>query len=505
VVEISFQDNWGVEEEFNLHKDTEKWIPDKKSLVPIYKQIIMYIREKISTGQWTIGKKLPTQREMAKNFNVNRSTVIEALNELKSEGLIDGKGGRGTVVVNNTWSLLASINRPDWDSYIKYGIYKPNLRTIQIINKLEFQNDIIRIGTGELSPELFPCDMMKKIMNRISDKIYSLGYEEPKGSLYLRKIIGEYVKKIGINASPESILIVSGSLQALQLISTGILQVDSTVIVEKPSYLKSLRIFQSSGINLKGVPMDHRGIKIEELVNSIDRNTSLLYSIPTYHNPTGVVMPLSRRKKLMDVCMINRIPIIEDDAYRELWIDEVPPYPLKSMDTNGTVLYMGTVSKSLAPGFRIGWIIGPEPVIERLGDIKMQNDYGASSISQIAIAEWMSSGLYDKYMDELRKDIKNRRDNALYMLKKYFHDIATWTRPSGGFYIWMKINSGISVDKLFSYACKQGILINPGSIYDFSKNSFIRISYSYASYSQMEFALKKLSDIVRSMIKSCRG
>ncbi|WP_446899825.1 PLP-dependent aminotransferase family protein [Clostridium sp. LBM24168] len=468
----------------------------------MYRQIIFYVREKISSGQWNIGTKLPTQREFAKKFNVNRSTVVEAFDELKSEGLIEGMGSRGTIVVNNIWSLLTSIKRPDWDNYIKYGIHKPNLHTIQIINKLEFENGIIRIGTGELSPELFPHDTMKEVLNGISDKIYSLGYEEPKGSSCLRSIIAEYVKKFGINVSPESILIVSGSLQALQLISAGILQKGSTVMVEKPSYLKSLHIFQSLQINLKGIPMDNSGIKIEKLADSIGRNTALLYSIPTYHNPTGIVMTLSRRVKLMDGCMRNRLPIIEDDAYRELWLDEVPPPPLKSMDTNGTVLYMGTVSKSLAPGFRIGWIIGPEPVIERLGDIKMQEDYGASSLSQIAVSEWISSGLYEKYVETLRKNIRERRDAALYMLDKYFHDIATWTKPSGGFYIWMKINSEISMDKLFSSAYRQGILINPGSIYDFSKNSFIRISYSYASYSQMNFALEKLSSIVRNMMKS---
>ncbi|MBA5850157.1 PLP-dependent aminotransferase family protein [Clostridium sp. cel8] len=478
----------------------DNWVPDKSFKVPIYKQIFLHIRENILSGKLEIGSRLKSQREMAKDMNVNRSTVVEALEELKAEGLIDGRGSRGTIVVNNTWSLLTSIARPNWDSYIKYGIYKPNLHTVQMINKLEFRDDIVRLGTGELSPELFPHEMMKAVMNKVSSKIYSLGYEEPKGSFDLRKEISKYVKQLGINVSPNSILIVSGSIQAIQLISMGILQRGSSVITEKPSYLKSLHIFQSLGINLRGVSMDNYGIKIQELLNSINSNTKALYSIPTYHNPTGNVMPMFRRKELLSVCMENRLPIIEDDAYRELWIDKVPPPPLKSIDTTGTVLYIGTVSKSLAPGFRIGWIIGPEPVIERLGDIKMQTDYGASSISQLILTEWMSSGLYSKYVDLLRNKLKVRRKIVLDTLDRYFSDIAVWNRPSGGFYVWLKIKGNISMKRLFHIAYKNGILINPGSIYDFSKNSCIRISYSYASETDMKLSLKKLSEIIRSLM-----
>lgn len=478
-------------------KNIKQWKPNRLSTIPIYKQIITYVKEKIASGEWYVGMKLPTQREMAANFDVNRSTLIEAIDELKADGLIEGNGRGGTTIVNNTWSILASNMSPNWEDYIKYGIYKPNIHTIQMINKFEFEDGIIRLGTGEPSPELFPHEMMKSVLNKVSDKMCSLGYEEPKGSLYLRKVISEYVKRFGIKASPNSILIVSGSLQALQLISMSILQPGSTVLVERPSYLKSLHIFQSSGIRLKGIAMDNYGIKVEKLRSVISKNTAFLYTIPTYHNPTGIVMPANRRKELINLCSENRLPIIEDDAYRELWIDEEPPMALKSMDKNGDVLYIGTMSKVFAPGIRIGWIIGPEPVIERLGDIKMQTDYGSSSISQLIAAEWISSGLYDKYLKELRYNLKVRREAALDMLEKNFYDIASWNKPKGGFYIWLRIMNNTSIEKLFSMAYKEGILINPGSIYDFEKNEYIRISYSYASISDLKYGLKKLSDIIK--------
>lgn len=474
------------------------WKPNKNSSIPIYKQIVDYIKEKISTGEWDIGSKLPTQRELAKILEVNRSTVVEALDELKAEGLIEGKRGGGTMIVNNTWSLLVSTPPPNWQSYIESGIHKPNLPTIQIINKLESEKGIIRLGTGELASGLYPHDMMKMVLNSVSQKVTSLGYEEPKGLMFLRETISEYLKKYGINVLPSKKLIVSGSIQALQLISIGILQRGSTVLIEKPSYLSSLNLFQSSGIKLKGIPMDNHGIKADELIKSINyKNPNLLYTIPTFQNPTGNVMSEERRNEILKICTKHRLPIIEDDAYRELWLDEEPLKPLKAKDKNGDVVYLGSVSKTIAAGLRIGWLVGPENVIEHLSDIKMQIDYGTSSLSQWVLAEWISSGLYDKYLLELRNALRTRRQLALNVLEKYFVDIATWNKPKGGFYIWIKLKKHISMSKLFELSYKKGILINPGNIYDSSNNENIRISYSYASLTDLEKGLEILSKLIR--------
>lgn len=481
----------------------DNWKPDKNSSTPLYRQIVDYIKGKISSGDLDIGSKLPTQRDLSKTFEVNRSTVVEAIEELKSEGLIEGKSGKGTAVVNNTWSLLASMPPPCWQNYIERGIHKPNLSTIQKINKLEFENGIIRLGTGELSPDLYPHDNMKNILNNISQKVTSLGYEEPKGLLFLRENLSRYLKRYGINADSSKILIVSGSLQALQLISIGLLRQGSTILIEKPSYLNSLNLFQSCGMKLKSIPMDNCGIRIDKAFTNLNsKKSTLLYTIPTFHNPTGNLMPEERRTEILRVCLKERIPIIEDDAYRELWLDEEPPAPLKAMDNNGNVVYLGTASKFLAAGLRVGWLVASEKVVEHLSDIKMQIDYGTSSLSQWTLAEWISSGLYEKYLLEIRSSLRLRRQIVLNILEKYFTDIATWNRPKGGFYIWLKLKKPISLNKLFETSYRNGILINPGNIYDLSNNQNLRISYSYASPEELEKGLIILSDLIRKELSS---
>lgn len=478
------------------------WKPDKNSSISLYNQIVNYIINEISTGNFVIGTKLPSQRKLSEVFEVNRSTIVQALDELRSRGLIEGKSGGGTRIINNTWSLLSSTSKLNWENYIDRSIHKPNLRTIQMVNKLEYEEDIIRLGTGEPGPELFPQDMMNKVLNKCSNKIKSLGYLEAKGLLGLRNVLSQYLKSYGLDAPPSSILIVSGALQALQLISLALIPPGSRILMENPSYLKSIHILQSLGMNLVGLEMDDKGI----VPNEISKNTgkkvnTLLYTIPTFHNPTGILMTEDRRLEILDTCQNSRIPIIEDDVYRELWIDELPPMPLKAEDKNGNVLYLGSISKSLAPGFRIGWVVGPEHVIERLSDIKMQTDYGSSSISQLLLTEWISSGYYTEHLKKSRLQLKLRRDKALEILSKNFKDIAIWNVPKGGFYIWLKLKYNISMNRLFSEAIKEKILINPGNIYDFSDSQNLRISYSYASYKEMEVGLKKLSHIIRNLIK----
>lgn len=480
----------------NMNKKEIKidWKPNKNLTVPIYRQIVEYISDKIAKGDWIIGNKLPSQRAMSVAFGVNRSTIVSATEELISYGILESDFGGGTRVCSNTWSLLMSLP-PDWNKYIQSGPFKANMPTIQTINKLEFDPRYIRMGTGELSPDLYPNQLVEKILKKMPGRIPSLNYLGTLGLPELTEALAERLKiEQGIQAKPSNILITSGSLQALQLISVCMLERGSNVYTEAPTYLKSLQIFQSAGMNLNGIPMDKEGIKYWDIKNA--KVESLLYTIPTYQNPTGTVMSQKRRKELFNFCQNQRLPMVEDNAYGELWLEEKPPAAIKTYDENGMVLYLGTISKTMAPGLRIGWCVGPEAVVERLGDVKMQVDYGASSVSQWIMTELIENGDFDIYLQDLRKKLKIRRDNAIVALEKNFGDMATWEKPTGGFYIWLKFKKKIPIDKVFNEALKQNVLFNPGNVYDYMENHAIRISYAYATPEDLTKALEILATIV---------
>nr|WP_205668574.1 PLP-dependent aminotransferase family protein [Ammoniphilus sp. CFH 90114] len=478
------------------------WIPDKTSSVPLYIQIKEYIRTNIENGRWTVGMKIPTQRYLAEKYGVNRSTVVTAIEELIGEGLLEGKSGSGTRVANNSWSLLSALRPPNWSVYVDNGIHYPNLSTIQKINQLEFQPHIQRLGTGEMSPSLFPSAMMKQILQTVSQQVTSLGYEEPKGSLGLRKEISRYLATKGLNVDPSSVLIVSGALQAIQLIAIGILKKGSTILHERPSYLYSLHVFQSAGMNLQGIPMDSEGLDVKMMIGERRKtNAAILYTIPSFHNPTGLTMSQKRRTDILNTCERESLPIIEDDVYGDLWFDSPAPLPLKSHDRTGQVLYLGSLSKTLSPGLRIGWLIGPETVIDRLADIKMQTDYGSSSISQRAAEEWLASGMYTIHLERIRDELKRRRDIALNALEKFFSGIARWNTPTGGYYIWLELTHSISPTVLFEQCLHHGLLINPGSIYGSYETTTIRLSYSYVEPLDLQQGIMNLSHIVKELIK----
>jgi Transcriptional regulators containing a DNA-binding HTH domain and an aminotransferase domain (MocR family) and their eukaryotic orthologs len=468
------------------------WRPLRDSGVPLYRQIIAYIRDKIERGEWPPGSRIPTERAMAQAFGVNRSTVVQAFAELTAEGCIEGKSGSGTIV-----SFIAgdqSIPKlPDWESYVKTGVHRPNQRTIQDINHAEFIPNIIRLGTGEPSPDLYP-QAMAGILRQMPSEMKDFGYPEPRGLYALREEISRHMAGYGVKVSPDSVLIVSGALQALQLIAIGLLKSGSLVLTESPSYLQSLQVFQSAGMSMSGLPMDEEGLEAKALEQAARSGKgTILYTIPSFHNPTGAVMSERRRQEIYRLCVQHKLPMMEDDAYRDLWLDEPSPLPIKALDQNGLVLYIGSMSKTLSPGLRIGWVIGPEQVIHRLADVKMQSDYGASALSQWAVMQFLRQGLYEEHLDFVRRELRTRRSYMLQLLEHYLKGKAEWSVPGGGFYIWLKRKGEIRIPVLFEEALREGVLLNPGYLYDKTDQDHLRLSYSYAALEQMEKGIRLLA------------
>ncbi|WP_340026226.1 PLP-dependent aminotransferase family protein [Paenibacillus sp. FSL K6-1096] len=488
------------------------WKPDPASPLPLHAQISAYFLAKIRSGAWPPGMRLAPQRELCRRLGVNRSTVVTALGQLTALGLIEGRRGGGTIVSGARSALPpsgggAGTEEPteperlgNWNDYVEEGIHYPNLPTIQDINRLEYEPGLIRLGTGEPAPELLPGAAMNQVLAGLSKSVLPpLSYEEPLGSPALRTAVSRMLEKSGILAGPDSILITSGALQGLQLIALGLLPRGSAILLEKPSYLYSIHAFQSAGVKFSGLPMDGRGLIPERLAaEAVRSKAAMLYSIPSFHNPTGILMDAERRRELMEVTGRLGLPILEDGAYQELWLDAPPPPPLKALDREGRVLHLGTLSKAASPGLRIGWIAGPEPVVRRLADIKMQSDYGASSLSQWTAASWLTGGYHEEHLQTLRSRLRERRDLMLELLRQHCTGLATWNVPAGGFYIWLSLLHAGPPRKLFTAALREGLLLNTGDLYDRSDRRHLRLSYAYASPAELERAIPLLAGLIKA-------
>jgi DNA-binding transcriptional MocR family regulator len=358
------------------------WKPDRTDKKPIYKQIAEYIEQGISSGQFPSDSVLPSERKLAKELNVNRSTIVSAYEELQSLGIVDRKKGSGTRVSTDIWGI-SHKRIPNWGRYVEDGSFLPNIPLVQRIRSEIQKNDLVNLASGELSPELMPDNHFKNILATQSF-IGSLGYDHPQGNEDLRNTLVSHVKENkNIETDSSSILITSGAQQALHLIVECLLKPGDAVAIEDPSYCYSLPLFQSAGLRTFLLPVDKNGANPEDLLSLHKKHRiRMVFLNPDYQNPTGTILSLSRRKKFLEISTEYGIPIIEDDPYSlTSYNSEVNP-TLKSIDSNGNVLYISSLSKIVASGLRIGWIIGPPQVIQRLADAKQQVDFGHSVFPQ---------------------------------------------------------------------------------------------------------------------------
>ncbi|MFC7686070.1 PLP-dependent aminotransferase family protein [Ureibacillus sp. GCM10028918] len=474
------------------------WQPNRSLTTSLSKQIVQWMTEQIQNGEWPLGTKLPPQRKLALSLGVNRSTLQEAIDELKANGLLSSKTGSATYVSNDSWNVLVKQKQTNWQHYIESSIHKANYQTIQLINEFEQDDTVIRLGTGELSPSLLPTAELQRSLSEVQLDGKAIGYSSPQGNFSLRQAICQYVRKRGVETSPENICIVSGGLQALQLIALGLLETGSFIFQNHFSYLNSIHTFQSFGMNLYS--LEDNQLTAETIERIRKKRQAILYTIPTLHNPTGSSMTLEAKKSLYALSEAVQLPMIEDDVYFELLFDEPTP-AIKSFDRSGQVLYIGSVSKTLSPGLRIGWVIASTPIIKRLADIKMQMDYGSSAISQQIVEYWLRTGRYEKHIEHLKAELKMRAELMDNLLNLYFCNMASWESPKGGFYIWLKFHEPIVTTELFRRLLKKKVLINPGYIYAPNDSRHIRLSFAYSSEMELRKGIEILYQEINQFLK----
>jgi DNA-binding transcriptional MocR family regulator len=484
---------------------------DRDSRTPLYLQIRNQLREMILDGTLSEGSRLPPERKMAAALGVNRSTVVNAYRELAADGLVEGHVGRGTIVRRPPPALAQLPNHLIahplvWNEYFvprPEGGRDPLLRDLMA---LLTRADIISFAAGIPAPELYPLDDFQQAMTYILDTAgQTLLQPCPVEGYYpLRQTIARRMARRGATVRAENILIVTGSQQGLDLIARAFLRAGDEVVVEAPSYLGALQIFSTAGTRLLGVPLDGEGMRVDILENILLRyRPKLIYTLPTFQNPSGRTMAPRRRLRLLELARRHRVPIVEDDPYGELYYTDQPPSPLLALDQDGYVIYLSTFSKILFPGLRLGWVAAPRPVIERLSQIKQLADLHCSTLIQGVVHEFCQRGALDKHLDRVRGLYRQRRDAMLTALTKYGPTGLEWDEPQGGFNLWCRLPPGLKARQLMVEAARQGVALVPGEVFypDGGGQEEMRLNFSCPPVALIEEGVQRVGVALTALLK----
>ncbi|WP_020620245.1 PLP-dependent aminotransferase family protein [Paenibacillus daejeonensis] len=454
------------------------WKPDRDSGTPLYEQIADHLERRISYGELPPGTQLPSERKLAEQLGVNRSTIIQAFAELRAMGILESRTGSGTRVSLSKWGAIPK-HTPNWKRYAEGGSFLPNPPFMRRIREVLSQQELIDLASGELAADLAPTDEIATLMSERRFSSY-LGYDHPQGYLPLRQaLVGFLETHRGLQTTESSILITSGSQQSLYLITQCLLAPGDAVAVEDPSYCYSLPMFQSAGLRLFRLPVDEEGVHPDDLreVYRMHR-IKMVFLNPNYQNPTGTVMSEARRKAVLEVASELALPIVEDDPFSLTDYNGAPPPPFKTLDTAGSVLYIGSLSKIAASGLRIGWMVAPRTVVERLADARQQMDFGLSIIPQEIAARFLRSEALLPHLDRLQVELHYKRDLLIEALRRELRpEQIEFFIPEGGLHLWCKLLPPVHDGRLLEAAIRRGVVFVPGSVYG-SESGYVRFTFA---------------------------
>jgi 2-aminoadipate transaminase len=382
-------------------------------------------------------------------------------------------------------------------------------------NALELQSSIIReilkdsskpgvinFAGGLPAPELFPLEKVKQACIDVMDKhgVEALQYGLTTGVKELRELIALRMKKQGIEVSPDCVQVTGGAQQGLDIMGRVFLENDAVVLTETPTYLGALQAFSFYRPKFVSVDTDEEGIITEDVEKKMrDYKPRFIYVVSNFQNPTGITMSLKRRELLVELARKYSCPIIDDNPYGELRFVGKDVPSLKAIGRD-VVIQLGTFSKIISPGLRIGWICSQPAVQNIIEKMKQACDLHTNSFTQYVIYEFAAAGHLDPHIETIRKEYLKRRDQMLRMMKQHFPSGVNWTEPEGGLFLWVKVPDQISTSALLPNAIKAGIAYVPGKFFysDKSDDSTLRLNFCNASMENIEEGIKRLAKVIAS-------
>ena len=482
---------------------------DRNRKNPIHKQILSQLLALIQKGILKPGDRIPSTRILAEKHALSRSTVVRAYEELWAMGYIDSRPGSYSTIRRKKDSLLANKKHDHgkipWEKVSSARadeVYETH-QNFHSHTYLEKRNGIMVMSSLSLDVRLFPADVFRRCLNRVFIEKMSqvFNYRHSKGYKPLRDFISMRLQTHGISASADEILITNGSQNSFELILKMLTVPGSDVIIESPTYFFILPLLKFYGVNPIAIPMLDGGLDIDYLIKVLKQSRpAFLYTIPNFHNPTSITSSPGHREKLLSVCEEHQLPIIEDAFEEEMKYYGKIPNPIKSIDNNQVVVYLGSFSKVFFPAVRIGWITAEKNCISRLLSLKSFSDITSNLPIQAAIHEFCREGYYDLHIKKMHRIYRKRMQVAQKALRenlKLFENVS-WKEPNGGFLIWIRLkNTGYDSIELNKFFLKKGVKVLPGEIFfvdKLPKDHFIRISISNLNDDEIAEGIRRIGN-----------
>ncbi|MBM6829083.1 PLP-dependent aminotransferase family protein [Anaerotignum lactatifermentans] len=374
--------------------------------------------------------------------------------------------------------------------------------------KLIARPDIISFAGGLPAPDLFPVEQLKAACNAVMDECGKVAcqYSSTEGFPALREKIAARMKaKNNIETDADHILVTSGSQQGLDFSARVFVDKGDVVLMESPSYLGAINAFKACEPTFMEVPTDDGGMIMEELekILATTENVKMIYVIPDFQNPTGRTWSLERRHKFMEIINKYEIPVIEDNPYGELRFENENMPALKSLDTKGLVIFLGTFSKILVPGYRLGWVCASEEILSMFNFIKQGADLQTPTITQLEANKYMEMFDLDAHVDTIRELYKHRRDVMMEAMETYLPKEAKFTHPDGGLFTWVELPDYIDTRKMALQCLEKKVAYVPGGSFfpNGGKENCFRMNYSCMPDDKIVEGVKAIAEVIKANLK----
>lgn len=479
---------------------------DRNIGTPFYWQIANQLKEKIISGEIADGAFLPSERYMAKLIGVHRNTIIKSYSTLKDQELIDSKQGAGYYVTYNAVTEIEPDIRMkvNWSHIIK-DKYQDMERTFDDIYQRYAESTTISLATGMVPAIYDEQNIAETLAEILSNEGRKPSFLSPyQGDVVLRQQIVYFLREKGIKVESSEIQLVTETNQALDYLVTTLLNEGDRVIIEEPVSPDVYRVIQLAGCIPVTVPVDENGMICDNLEALIETNKpKFIYINSSYQDPTGYVLSLERRKKILELSNKYKLPIIEEDAASELSFENNHLPPIKSMDKNGNVIYIYSFSLTFIPGISLACIVAPSRLTKILGYLVSIKMVTLDWMTQKLLARYMMDGKYELGIKEIVETIKVKCDLMCSYLDKVRDIGVEYIKPKGGVYLWCKLPDGVDGKTVASEAMKRGIFIIPGEVFYPYRNggqNYIRINYSYESTERISLGMTNILEIITKLV-----